>query len=864
MQPATVNSALSMPVLTQETESHTVVLNAIPDDIHNDTISILSPGGQNYVEVPILHCQDEEIPPQSDKIPQSASQNDVNSENDTVCVWSQNLNTSTQLTIFSPPPENVVSLPSSEMKAVDSDSVQKTKQSQWGKKKSGICEKNEVPKNEKRKSSKKKLNLERADADNIEPPVSPARSVPVENIGPVESLVIQNTSQDFFCCPGEVFTAEPLHVRAPQKKVFIKSLNFGPNASNTVGNLMPSRKVAKGSALAPFPKKKSSEFTSTVSVNLTKDIKYRKIMPKPAASLAVNIQSASQSVENIIPTEKGNVDDVLIVGDSLNDHYDSDTLSCGTMSPVKFRKVSCKSSDQANSKSDVSKGKATSDLKGSAKESKVSKALNSHKIEAVDEEKYSHSGRNSQKHKGNKIKWESGKPMKVSEENIGEDNTCKNVKNSKHGGDLAVEKNSSKVALNKDKAEARKRNVKNSADSKSLKDDSLARSKGNSGKLSKLKDDGLKGTKKKNEKQLKVKIGSYVGKTQSEKNTKTPKLNRNVNKVFTKSPVTDTVTNKQVLSDRIDVDSVDSDEDIPLKVLKDGLNRSKENHNTDKGSHKISNEADIVSSSVTKAMKGKHEPKVLVVDICPSTPNKRTEKSPGECTPSKEQVLEKLGLTPQKNAKDILENMQMQSPSRTNIIDLLVQLTPTSSDKSPNRRKRILSRQKTDVLQSPDRSKKTPAKRLFGSPSAKKNPGINDKKMDQIPANTKETKSVKGNHESVSKANLSSLVPNGECVLSSVSVIEKVKALDIIGKCTEKHKAVIKENEKVTRKGSTVKEVSVEKLQKELRKVTPLRIKDLYKNTKVAVDRNKESKVGKKRPRDSSDQESEMEVNLPL
>lgn len=90
-------------------------------------------------------------------------------------------------------------------------------------------------------------------------------------------------------------------------------------------------------------------------------------------------------------------------------------------------------------------------------------------------------------------------------------------------------------------------------------------------------------------------------------------------------------------------------------------------------------------------------------------------------TPSKEVLLEKIGLTPKKNVNE-MEKI-LRSPNRANALDILAewQSSPLSSRKrssTPNRRSRF-SKEETENFQvkSPSTpSRKTPAKKLFTSP----------------------------------------------------------------------------------------------------------------------------------------------------
>ena len=853
VQPLKPNPAMSMPVLTEETEAHTVVLNAAEDDIHNNTISILSPGGQNYVEVPILHCDDNQQVP-TDIVSEAMSQSEVGCGDDTVCLWSQNLNTSTQLSVLSPP-DSITSVPGSGAKPV----------LETGLRKDLTNPKKNVNKDTGAKSSKKKLDLESVDSNKMHC---------------VESSVVRDRNEEFVCYPGEVLTAEPVNLKPAQRKVFMKNLNFGPHAGNTVGSLMPSRKVARGSAKAPFARKKSSEFTTatvtSATVNVTNDIKYRKIMPKVPVSVVFNAQSADGISEKSIKSEEiTSFGGMVLLPGRVCDNEDSDTISCGSwspksvkiLSPSKSSKISKRQSDENTVDCEVSKN---SNIKAKKKESAVQskvtqKSRNKKEKEISDKKKKNITkAKTPQKVKTDKEKVNlENKPNKGTEKRGVKEQKFEPTEDVKTHSvqplvtNSAVNSSSSTLIKTPSKVEGNtKKNSKKKKGKQSLKDEKCGKSNGVLGSVS--KEEILKRVKKKNEEQLKVKIISSKGRKTSDKLGQIPK-SRTTNKLFTKSSVIDNANSLETVK----TDS--SDDDITLKVLKKRLHKvesktSKSTARHKKGAGKNENLAD------DKLNKKDKEDAELLTNLengtCPHTPLKKKATVSDEVdTPSKEQVLEKLGLTPKKNAQDILESMQ--SPTRTNIIDLLVQITPKGNEYSPSKRKRNSNVKQANILKSP-KSNKTPAKRLFTSPEKKVLSPSKDR-LGQVSLKAKCEDPYEGTDRKPSKAkHKSPLKINKEAVGSAYAKAKFNE--DTREKVSETKDGSCKGN-KVTVLGkepmsSTANKGTIDSLKRETKKVTPLKIKDLFKNTKIAFDGNKETKGGQKRPRDNLDQESEMEVNF--
>ena len=897
--------------LTEQADPGTVLLNALEDDIHNNSISILSPGGHNLIELPILRCQDvdtETETPQEegDIVSQAMSASNVISDNETVCVWSQNLNTSTQLTIFSPPPDSVDAVPGTDTHVTDSSIRDLEIQVQ-----DNVPVKDYIQKSVK-KSSKKKLNLDNVDN---------AR----------KQLVTSSAARDTntqFCQPGEMLIAEPFHSTNPQKKIFMRSLNFGPNAGTTKGSMMPSRKAAKGSALAPFTRKKSTDKSSdfsTVSVNLTKDIRYRKIMPKPSGQIpvAINIVPANQTSEmaateetvtatldSAEPSTDDNDHAVLCTDD--NDHYDSDTLSCGTFSPMKRR--SCdKLPSQNNSKSKTGDQTSYNKLnpKANPKQSKSPRKINptkTHKDSSVGGQKLvspksrTPSESRQTKKSPNCSQKETKKAPKCSQKETKKSQKCtKKVNDDKlmavcdekklneanantvnQKGDL--KNNQAADNNNHDKGNEMKKSQtetlqseENSETGKGKtvsrrgknKEVSNKRQEQESSKEINTKDTLKKGRKKTVRSLMKVKIVSSKIKSPTDRD-KQLKLCKSGNKIFMKSPVIREQKKSKTKSVEITTDS-DTDEELPLNVLKD-LHK-----NADDVFNETVQEVDeaVKVSGKQKEASAEQNSKLNepVPDFCPRTPEKAVKSPVNPDTPSQEQVLEKLGLTPKKNAEEILQNLQ--SPSRK-LLDMFVQLTPVDKRKTPRRRKGQ-NHSDGNSMRSPSRSIKTPNKRLFGSPhKVAANPSKTAAKSDVASQSTsaRPEKSVVQNKKSKPKSDKVDVGKNGD----NDSDLEPRK--DKVVKNAEKEKSkptvkgkgklIMKEKSKPSVKSSqedkekkfveNKKSQSLESLKKEEKTVTPLKLINLLGEIKVDCARNKQSKGSKKRQRDDSDKELENEV----
>ena len=869
-QPETSKAALSMPVLTEQADPDavvlteqgdpgTVLLNAIEDDIHNNSISILSPGGKNLIEVPILHCQDieTETQQQGDIVSQAMSASNVVSENETVCMWSQNLNTSTQLTIFSPPSDSVDTLPSSDTHVTDSSIRDLEIQVQ-----NNVQIKDNVQKSVK-KSSKKKLSLDHIDNGKKQL---------------ATSSVIKDTNSEF-CQPGELLIAEPFHTTNPQKKVFMRSLNFGPNAGNTKGSLMPSRKAAKGSAMAPFTQKKSTDKSSdfsTVSVNLTKDIKYRKIMPKPSSGqipVTINVVPTNQTTEESASAGIVTSDNVVPCT-SVNDHYDSDTLSCGSLSPMKRRQSRDKLPSHGNSKSKDNEQKSKNNISHETNptQSKVSRRTKTQKDTNVEAEQLiapksrtpskRKTKKSPKKEKGDKVNTvcDENKLIEVDDfvNEKGDLKHIQNIDNKLRKCDQMMESPQDVDDHNVrkgDKVKSPKENLKPRASSKTGKGKTVSKKGKNNevriegqefekSKETNTKESSKKG-RKKTEKPLKVKIVSSKAKSQNDRN-KQLKSSKSGNKIFLKSPVIRERKNTKTAS--FERKDSDSDDDIPLNVLQ-GLHKNE--------GKIISETTEVVNEPVNdnvneknKSAEGKSELNEPVMDTCPRTPEKTVRSTGSLDTPSQEKMLEKLGLTPKKNAEEILQNLQ--SPSR-NLMEMLIRLTPIDKGKSP-RRKRVQNHSDGSPIRSPSRSNKTPQKRLFGSPN--KVPAKSDKVSSSTSAvrtDISDSKNKKSNlgsdREDVGKTveNDSDLVPRKD------QVVEKT--------VREKSKPTVK-SKKENEKELVEKKNTLQSLKKEEKKVTPLKLTNLLGNIKVGYVRNKESRDSKKRQREGSDRELENEVKV--
>ena len=925
VQPIKTSSALSMPVLTSESDSHTVVLNADENDIHNDTISILSPGGQNYVEVPILHCEEDKSAEPTDIVSEAMTQSDVG--NETVCLWTANLNTSTELSVFSPP-DSVTSVSGASMRPtvvltrMDKDYIESGKHSQV-------------------KSSKKKLHLETVDSDKVDL---------------VERVATSSRSDGFVCDPGDILTAESVQLKRPQRKVFMKSLNFGPSAGNTVGHMMPSRKVSKGSIKVPLAKSNSSELC-TASVNITKDIKYRKIMPRLPGQVSVNLQPSSS--ENDIISPVVNTDRNFV--NSKNCNNDSE-IPGGSLSPSKARKVIKKVSEKHIDLATISKNSNTQTRKKeSAKTSKVTKQsrtgkeLNDKRKKTVLVEKTQEKGKTHEENKLDSETIESNRVISNIEKEIKVPNTDHCVVSKETSDHSAV---SNVKLIDNDKVNSKKYSRgKKSGDALTVKDANSIKS--NAVSAPELKDGSGKHTRKKSEKSLKVKIVSSKGKKTSDKLGQTPTCKKN--KAFTKSPVIDNIDVKSCN----EASQSNSEDEKTLKVLKEELAAAEKNRDSAdkhvksteknvksadknvKSADKNVKSADKMVKSAEKKVKSaekkvksaekkvksaetnvksedknvkpadKKRNKDVVINtktdehthtetsLYPHTPpKKRVDDSSDADTPSKEQVLEKLGLTPKKNAQHIRESMQ--SPSRSNIIDILIQITPKGKEQSPSRQKKTRSVVKrSEQLKSP-KNNKTPAKRLFDvSPERKvssprkngqeslKNNGEEPclkisspqkhrlekdclKKKSENPHFKGSSPGKYGRGEDLLKNKrekpFSKHKSEGQLTVENKVVgvsysNENAHVLETEDKRKEKKYPgsdnTVKSKEQVSKPGSSPDKryPTVNSIKGDTKKVTPLRIKDLFKNKKV-IDWNKEPKGGVKRPRDLSDRESELEVNL--
>ena len=912
-------TTLSMPVLTEQADHDsiviteqggpgTVLLNALEDDIHDNSISILSPGGHNCIQVPILRCQDveTETPHEGgDIVSQAMSASNVIGDNETVCVWSQNLNTSTQLTIFSPPSDAIDSAPVAETPVTDSGIRDLEAQVQ-----NNTPMIDNVQKNVKR-SSKKKLNLDYVDN--------------VTKV-PTSSAVRDTNYNTQFCQPGEMLIAEPLHLRNPQKKVFMRSLNFGPNAGTTKGSMMPSRKVSKGSALAPFSRKKStdkpSDFTSvsvkltdkssavkptdkssdfsSVSVNLTKDIKYRKIMPKLSGQIpvALNIVPTPQTAE--IATEETiaiNSDSEVPRADP-NNHYDSDTMSCGNLSPIKRKKSCDKLTSQHSSKTKadahISDNKVYSKVK--PKESKSPSKTKTAKTQkdSVTGEKFvspksKHQSESIQTKQSPKCPQKETKKSKCSQKErvkspkcvkkIHDDNlmvdhdekklnkACSETVNEKgdHGKGIEMKKSLKETVQPKENSKT----VKSKASSKGCDTKVVAtkRQEQESSKKTNTRENFKKGRKKPERPLMKVKIISSKAKSQTDKNQL--KLCKSGNKLTMKSPVMRERKNSKTEIIELTTDS-DTDEDVPLNVLK-GLQKNADDIVNETEINGTENDSDKqkVTAGVTNSVL--NEP---VKDVCPKTPEKATKSPVSPGTPSQEQMLEKLGLTPKKNAEEILQNLQ--SPSRKHL-DLFVQLTPIDKRKTPKRRKGQ-NNADDNMIRSPSRSYRTPNKRLFGSPNkvaanTNKTAAECDKYSQSTSTKTEDSNvhnkksKPKNNKVDVGKAgDIDAVLEQGKDRNIEKTVKENGKPINKgKGKLTvkEKPKPSAKNSQKDNEKefGEKKNPHLLEKLKKEEKTVTPLKLINLLGEIKVDCARNKQSKGSKKRHREESDKELENEVS---
>ena len=896
--------------ITEQADPGTVLLNALEDDIHNNSISILSPGGHNLIELPILRCQDVDTETETPKeggdiVSQAMSASNVISDNETVCVWSQNLNTSTQLTIFSPPPDSVVAVPGTDTHVTDSGIRDLEVQVQ-----NNVPVKDNIQKSVK-KSSKKKLNLDNVDN---------AR----------KQLATSSAARDTktqFCQPGEMLIAEPFHSANPQKKIFMRSLNFGPNAGTTKGSMMPSRKAAKGSALAPFSRKKSTDKSSdfsTVSVNLTKDIRYRKIMPKPSGQIpvAINIVPANQTSEmaateetvtetsdSAVPCTDDNDHAVLCTDD--NDHYDSDTLSCGTFSPMKRRNCD-KLPSQNISKSKT--GDQTSDNKlnpkANPKQSKSPRKINptkTHKDSTVGGQKMvSPKSRNPTESRQTKKSPECSqkeikKAPKCSQKETKKSQKCTKKVNDDKLMAVCDEKKLNEANANTVNEKGDLKNNQAADNNKHDKGNEMKKSQtetlqfGENSKTGKGKTVSRRGRNKEdgNKKQesskeintkdtlkkvrrkavrslMKVKIVSSKAKSPTDRN-KQLKLCKSGNKIFMKSPVIREQKKSKNESVEITTDS-DTDEELSLNVLKDLHKTADDVNETVQEVDEAVNDSSKQKEASAEQNSKLNEP---VPDFCPRTPEKAVKSPVNPDTPSQEQVLEKLGLTPKKNAEEILQNLQ--SPSRK-LLDMFVQLTPVDKRKTPRRRKGQ-NHSDDNSMRSPSRSIKTPNKRLFGSPDKfAANPRKTAAKSNVASQSTsaRSEKSVVQNKKSKPKSDKVDVGKNGDndsdLEPRKDKVVKKAEKEKIKPTVKGKGKLIMKEKSKPSVKSSqedkekksveNKKSQSLESLKKEEKTVTPLKLINLLGEIKVDCARNKQSKGSKKRQRDDSDKELENEVTL--